>query len=261
MLNRSIEYTEFMKLSSKIFLRIRYRFPKFDFGVAFSEFLLDHIAPAVYFDKWMIQPFNGQALRWGTVSAIARNFNASVAIETGTYLGSSTPYLSSLVSEHTYSIEIDSDTFGKTSRRFRENHSQRNIDLILGDSAVEIINVLDKLNSTTTRVIAYLDAHWLEAIPTTDELEALTEWGGAWVAIIDDFMVPHDHGYGFDSYGNTTIGPDVVPKNCGISIFVPSVSSDLETNAKRGTGYLFNEKSRMIVKPENFSDLVQVTHS
>lgn len=249
-----------MKLSSKIVLRLRYCFPRFDFGVAFSEFLLDHIAPAVYFDRWMIQPFNGQAIRWNTVSAISRNFNAAVAIETGTYLGSSTPYLSSLVSGKTYSIEIDSETFEKTSRRFRENHSRRDIDLILGDSAIEIKKVLEKLNPDTTRIIAYLDAHWLDAIPTTDELLALTNWGGAWVAIIDDFMVPHDHGYGFDFYEGTTIGLDVVPKDHGISIFVPSVSSDLETNAKRGTGYLFNEKSRIIVKPEDFRDLVQVTH-
>ena len=249
-----------MKLSSKVFLRLRYRLPNFVFGVGFSELFLDHIAPAVYFDRWMIQPFNGQAIRWNTISAIARKLDASVAIETGTFLGSSTPYLSSLVSGKTYSIEISSETLRKTARRFRENHSQRNIELILGDSAIEIKNVLKKLDPDKIRVIAYLDAHWLGAIPTSDELIALTQWGGTWVAIVDDFKVPHDDGYGFDLYGDTIIGCDVVPKESGISIFVPSVSSNLETNAKRGTGYLFNEKSKLIVNPESFGDLIQIAN-
>jgi hypothetical protein len=249
-----------VKLLSVVYSRLRYRLPNFVFGVHLSELLLDHIAPAVYFDKWMIQPFNGQAVRWNTISAISREFNASIAIETGTFLGSSTPYLSSLVSGKTYSIEINPETFRKTSRRFRENHAHLDIELILGDSAIEIRNVLKKLDPNTTRIIAYLDAHWLDAIPTLDELLALTQWGGAWVAIIDDFKVPNDDGYGFDFYGSTTIGPDVVPKDSEISIFVPRGSSNLETNAKRGTGYLFNEKSKLIVKPEVFVDLIQLPH-
>ncbi len=250
-----------MKLASRIFLRIRYRIPKVDFGVGFSEALLDHIDPSVYFDRWMIQPFNGQAVRWNTISAISRAFEPNVAIETGTFLGSSTPYISSLTSGKTYSIEINEESFEKTSRRFRLNHSDRDIELILGDSAKKIREVLAKLDPVSTRVIAYLDAHWLDAIPTTDELLALVEWGGAWVAVIDDFKVPQDAGYGFDHYGTKIIGAEIVPVNCGISIFVPSVPSVRETNAKRGTGYLFNEKARVVVKPDDFHDLMRIDHT
>jgi hypothetical protein len=250
-----------MKIHSKIFLKLRYRLPKFTFGVEFSEALLDHIAPFVYFDKWMIQPFNGQAVRWNTISAISRKFEPTTAVETGTFLGSSTPYISSLVSGKTYSIEINVESFNKTTRRFRENHSERNIELILGDSAQKIREVLAELDPESIRVIAYLDAHWLDAIPTADELLALVEWGGAWIAIIDDFMVPHDDGYGFDHYGETTIGADIVPLNCGISIFVPRGPSSQETNAKRGTGYLFNEQSKRIVQPDDFRDLARITQS
>ena len=250
-----------MRLRSRMLLSLRYRLPNFEFGAGFSEMLLDHIAPAVYFDKWMIQPFNGQALRWNTISGISRRFEATVAIETGTYLGSSTPYISSLASGKTYSIEINEETLKKTTRRFRENHSGRDIELILGDSAVEIRKVLSKLDPRSNRVIAYLDAHWLDAIPTTDELLALVEWGGAWVAIIDDFKVPHDDGYGFDHYGNTIIGIEIVPANSGITTFVPKTDSSRESGVKRGTGYLFNEHSMSIVKPEEFSDLVRIEHS
>ncbi len=249
-----------MRLRSRMLLSLRYRLPNFVFGDGFSEMLLDHIAPAVYFDKWMIQPFNGQAVRWNTNSGISRRFEATVAVETGTYLGSSTPYISSLASGKTYSIEINQETLKKTTRRFRENHSSRDIELILGDSAVEIRKVLSKLDAKSNRVIAYLDAHWLDAIPTTDELLALVKWGGAWVAIIDDFKVPHDAGYGFDHYGDTIIGPSIVPANSEIATFVPKIDSSQETGVKRGTGYLFNELSMAIVKPDEFSDLVRINH-
>lgn len=249
-----------MRLRSRILLSLRYRLPNFEFGVGFSEMLLDHIPPSVYFDKWMIQPFNGQAVRWSTISAISRSFAPTVAIETGTFLGSSTPYISTLVTGKTFSIEINKDTLQKTIRRFRENHPKRDIDLILGDSAQEIKKILRKLNPLDNRVIAYLDAHWLDAIPTTDELLALVEWGGAWVAIIDDFKVPHDSGYGFDQYGDTVIGPKIVPTKSGISVYVPSISSTRESGVRRGTGYLFNELSEAIVKPESLGDLVKVDH-
>lgn len=249
-----------MRLRSRILLSLRYRLPNFEFGVGFSEMLLDHIPPAVYFDKWMIQPFNGQAVRWSTISAISRSFAPTVAIETGTFLGSSTPYISTLVTGKTYSIEINQETLQKTTRRFRENHPSRDIDLILGDSAEEIRKVLASLDPAFTRVIAYLDAHWLDAIPTTDELLALVEWGGAWIAVIDDFKVPHDSGYGYDQYGDTVIGPKIVPAKSGISVYVPSISSNRESGVKRGTGYLFNDLSKAIVRPDNFSDLVEIDH-
>jgi hypothetical protein len=117
------------------------------------------------------------------------------------------------------------------------------ITCILGDSANEIAKLLQNLDPKTERVLAYLDAHWLDAIPTKRDLEQLVEWGGQWIAIVDDFQVPHDAGYEFDAYGDVIIGETQVPKDCELEILVPSVSAQLETGARRGTGYIIHGKS------------------
>jgi hypothetical protein len=246
-----------MRVTLHIQGRIRRYVPKFVFGVNFSEFLLDHIEPAVYFDRWSIQPFNGQARRWQTISAIARKFQGSHAIETGTFLGSSTPYLSSLVSGKTYTIEIDKSSANKSLKRFAQNHAALDIELILGDSAVQITNILKMIDPKNQRIIAYLDAHWLEAIPTADEILALHNWGGVWIAIIDDFKVPAQGGYGFDRYGIVEIGPNIVPKSKGLRVFLPSGTPEHETGSRRGTGYVFSPVAVEIVRPDNFDDLVE----
>jgi hypothetical protein len=138
-----------------------------------------------------------------------------------------------------YTIEIDEATFEKAKARHQSNYRDLDITHILGDSAHEIEKVLNVLDPATDRVIAYLDAHWLDAIPTKEELNKLVAWGGDWIAIIDDFQVPNDSGYSFDQYGEVTIGKSQVPKHSGIRTFTPSISSEMETGAKRGTGYIF----------------------
>jgi predicted O-methyltransferase YrrM len=153
-----------------------------------------------------------QAERWNTISTIANRFKNTHAIETGTYLGSTTPYISSLVSEATFTIEINAKTEKKARKCFEKNHARRNIHLIHGDSVQEIKVVLKNIDPAASRVLAYLDAHWLDKIPTIEEITSLVEWGGPWIAIIDDFNVPLDNGYGFDHCGDVIIGPMLVPK-------------------------------------------------
>ena len=247
-----------MRLRTRLFLSFRYRLPDFKIGIGFSELLLDHIPPHVYFDRWSIQPFNGQAERWSTISAVAKRFKGTHAIETGTYLGSSTPYISSLVSGSTFTIEINAETVKKTRKRFEQNHAERNIHLIQGDSVQEIKKILQNIDPVTSRVLAYLDAHWLDKIPTTEEIISLAKWGGPWIAIIDDFNVPSDNGYGFDHYGDVIIGPAIVPKLEGLHVYVPSGPSNRETGVARGTGYIFNSAAMEIVVPDDFQELVEV---
>jgi hypothetical protein len=212
--------------------------PRFYFGQQFSEFCLDHIKPHIYFDRWSIQPFNGQARRMSVIWQISRVFKPTVGIETGTFLGSSTPYLSSMVERDIYTIEIDKNTFLLAKERFEKNNHQKNIKLILGDSVHQIDNILSDLNANSDRVIAYLDAHWYDAIPTTDEIQSLINWGGSWVAIIDDFKIPNDPGYKFDSYGEIEIGKDILPAEPDLCLYIPNVSSALETGRRKGTGYI-----------------------
>lgn len=244
-----------MRLSTRILIKLRLMAPKFYFGPQLSEFCLDHIKPHVYFDKWAIQPFNGQARRMAVIWEIARTFKPTVGVETGTFMGSSTPYLATMVEGEMFTIEIDKPTFNLATERFEKNGHQKNINLILGDSVHQIKKILNGLNPNEDRVLAYLDAHWYDAIPTTEEIEALIHWGGSWIAVIDDFKIESDSGYRFDSYGEVEIGKDVLPSNKNLRLFVPSISSEYETGRRKGTGYVCMKSDAKVL--ESISDLTQ----
>lgn len=216
--------------------------PKFYFGEQLSEFFLDHIRPFRYFDRWSIQPFNGQSKRMSVIWQIARDFKPTLGIETGTFLGSSTPYLASMVSGDMYTIEIDEQTALLAKERFEKNHKNSKIKLVVGDSVERISQILGKTNPKDSRILAYLDAHWYTAVPTTAEIEALINWGGSWIAIVDDFKVPDDKGYRFDVYGAIEISKEILPDNEELCLYVPMIPSEQETGRRKGTGYVCQKK-------------------
>ena len=226
-------------MKSWIFSKLKGFAPQFFFSRAVGEILLTHVRPRDFMDHWSVQPFNGQIIRHKTISKIIEDFEPTACIETGTYLGSSTPYLAAYSNAPTYTIEIDNSTYEKAKNRHASNFKGLNIVNILGDSAIEIEKVLSKMDPRSDKVLAYLDAHWLDAIPTKAELNNLIAWGGEWIAIIDDFHVPLDSGYSFDQYGDVIIGKSQVPQSPNVRTFSPAVDSNLETGAKRGTGYIF----------------------
>ena len=237
---------------------VRDHSPRFYVNSDFAPVMLDHVEPYVYMDHWSVQPFNGQARRFTSISAIATAFAPSHVIETGTYLGSSTPYLASFASSATYTVEIDTHVATRARRRFEVNHPSSGIELVVGDSATTIVRILAAIPADGTRVMAYLDAHWRDQIPTTAEINALETWGGVWIAVIDDFRVDGDDGYGFDRYGDVVIGPGIVPDVPGLQVWVPSGNAQRETGARRGTGYLFSEAALSLIPDHALVGLRQV---
>lgn len=191
-----------------------------------------------------------------TISQIARVFMPTVGIETGTYMGSSTPYLASMVSKKMYTIEIDQRISKLASERFQKNHPKSKIILLTGDSVVEITKILSTLDSRSERVLAYLDAHWYDNVPTTQEIQALINWGGPWIAVIDDFKVPFDPGYKFDVYGELEIGINILPMSAEINLFVPNSPSETETGRRKGTGYVCMNSE--VASLENLMELKRV---
>jgi predicted O-methyltransferase YrrM len=130
-----------MKIRKKVMIKTRLMMPNFYFGEQLSEFFLDHIKPHRYFDKWSIQPFNGQSKRMSVIWQIAKDFNPTLGIETGTFLGSSTPYLASMVSGEMYTIEIEEQTALLAKERFEKNHKSSKIILVVGDSVEKISEI------------------------------------------------------------------------------------------------------------------------
>jgi hypothetical protein len=78
----------------------------------------------------------------------------------------------------------------------------------------------------------------------------LIEWGGGWVAAIDDFLIPTDSGYKYDSYGDKVIGLEILPQSSDLQVWIPRESADFETGVRSGTGYVFSNASIVEIFPK-----------
>ena len=143
------------------------------------------------------------------ICLIANTLKPDYCIETGTYLGTSTIFLAGLARK-TWTIEINEAFLQKAKNRFKYSCANLNIEAITGNSVLELPKIL-KSFSSNEKVLVYLDAHWLHNVPTGNEISILNEWGDLWVAVIDDFKVDHDPGYGYDSYGNLEVSLNIIP--------------------------------------------------
>jgi len=222
----------------------------------FASLLPEILNPSTWLDFWFVKPMNGQSCRIKHLVRLADSFSPTIAIETGTYFGTSTPFLSRLVDGKTFTIESDSQLFQKAKERL--NNESKYIEVIHGDSTEEMREILKKVPKEFERVIAYLDAHWYARVPTREEIEILFNWGGSWIAIIDDFQIISDSGYTYDKYGDQIVGKDMVPRHPGIEVWVSQVNSEFETGAKRGTGYVFSPGTRAKLTELAMRDLVQI---
>jgi hypothetical protein len=88
----------------------------------------------------------------------------------------------------------------------------------------------------------YLDAHWGNDLPLFSEIEALNNWGGKFVAVIDDFQIVEDPGYGFDQYGDQIVGKNAIPLTQKTKLYRLAAPSRSETGSKRGTGIVIHNE-------------------
>jgi hypothetical protein len=240
-------------------LNALFRFgPKFYFGRNLSIFILHYIDPYIYMNKWFSRPFNGQVSRHKQIQQISNVVKPDVAVETGTFLGTSTPYLATMVSGNTYTIEFVAKYAKKARMRFESEFQNLRITLIEGNSVKEIQRLLRTIPPTST-ILAYLDAHWEKELPTAQELNELLQWGDNWVAVIDDFKIPGDDSYGFDQYGDLVVDQSLIPQ--GVRLMVPNQSAKSESGARKGTGYVFGPAYKNENLTEDFPDLREVSSS
>jgi hypothetical protein len=137
----------------------------------------------------------------------------------------------------TYTIEADRRIYGFSRARLRR---KRNVTLCQGDSRGELRTLFDgPLRLASDEVIfAYLDAHWNAELPLAEELEIIFSRCPAAIAMIDDFEVPFDPGYGYDDYGPekaptaSYIAP--VVSRYQLQTFYPSTPSAAESGLRRG---------------------------
>jgi cephalosporin hydroxylase len=230
------------------------------FGESISYKVLNHIHPKYIVRKWGNFPLNGQFIRMQQIAKIANSMKPTHVIETGTYFAGSTGYLATLTQGQCITIEANPKFYEIAKQNIDLNFSDGKIETLHGSSDIELPKILQKIPQDS-RILAYLDAHWYEDIPIQREIWALQSWGGLWVAVVDDFKVPGDEGYGFDVYGDLVIGPNIIPVEFfrkDMRLFVPKTSSKNETGRKKGTGYIFSFKSMDILQESIFEDLEEV---
>jgi hypothetical protein len=230
-----------MKLIKRLIisLLLRINLP-FVFNKFWSDYLVVHISPNSYFRYWFINPFNGQSKRLYTFYGLVHKLKPTIGIETGTYFGSSTWLFFGMNLKEFHSIEVN-EKYAEVARvRHARELEDKNLQIHTGNSSDVMRIILSQLPKSE-RVIAYLDAHWESNIPTAAEVESLVNWGGPWIALIDDFKVETDLTYGFDTYLNTEIGMNLLLNSQNFYIYLPSETSEHESGARRGTAYLIGK--------------------
>jgi hypothetical protein len=179
-------------------------------------------------------PFNGQAFRRRLVAELCARVAFAAVVETGTYRGSTTAHLRRVMRLPVHSFEATPRNHGFARARL---WLARGVHLYRGDSRTGIAALAGSAARPNGPVFFYLDAHWGDDVPLREEVAlAFRHWDQA-VALIDDFAVPDDPGYGFDDHGTghaltlAYLGPSAAPP---MAVWFPACASGAETGARRG---------------------------
>jgi len=190
-------------------------------------------------------PFNGQKHRQNIFAAL-KGFDFSAIMETGSFRGTTTA-LFAKTGLPVFTCEGHPRNYGFARASLL---GFRNVSLRFGDSRAQLRKILAELGPADRGkpIFFYLDAHWHKDLPLAEELEIVLEACAQPVIMIDDFEVPDDPGYGFDSYGKgkslirSYVEPFISRHN--LSLFYPSAPSADESGAKRGCAILVRADKR-----------------
>lgn len=201
-----------------------------------KDFFYSYFAPKL----WWAQYFNGQVKRTEFIASCLREIAFTNVIETGTFMGNSSIALASLSNCKVHTVEVNQKYFNSAEKRIKLHHEGLNIQQYLGSSEQVLEGILRTMSPQFDTLFLYLDAHWGKHLPLNSEISILNSWGGKFIALIDDFQILDDNGYGFDKYENFVIGKDLVPLTKSTKLFRLAAPSSLETGSKRGTGIVIH---------------------
>lgn len=138
------------------------------------------------------EPFNGDVFAQEEFANLIKDYKVKTVIETGTYKGITTKYLSS-VSANVISIEIGPKRLQQAQTN---NKGKNNIQFYLGNSP----EILKQILPIKEKCLFFLDAHWNNYNPLLDELKVIAEHKMKPIIAIHDFKVPDNKELGYDSY-------------------------------------------------------------
>ena len=190
-------------------------------------------------------PFNGQRERRRIFEDILYSFSPRAIVETGTFRGTTTDYMATLAAVPVFSVELDAHSWGFSRARFLLD---RRITLSHGDSRSFLRWLVSSGRvDPTVPCFFYLDAHWNEDLPLVAELDFILGNFRSPLIMVDDFQVPFDQGYGFDTLAEVPFGLGMVAgalaRHAVRRVFFPAAASSAETGARRGCLVLGNDES------------------
>ncbi len=97
-----------------------------------------------------------------TLQTYSIKFSLKILVETGTLYGDMVEAMKE-VFERIYSIELDNQLYEEAKKRFK---AAKHIELICGDSGVEMINLMDKIDEPA---LFWLDAHYSGGVTAKGE--------------------------------------------------------------------------------------------
>jgi predicted O-methyltransferase YrrM len=201
--------------------------------------MIDYLRFSKQPDSWG-GPFNGQRKRQELFVSLIHNGRPAAIIETGTCRGTSTLFMAEASRAAVYSVETNARTFSFAKLRLRKH---RNVRLFLGDSREVLPKFFEREGRSYAgqRLLFYLDAHEAhrgEEHPLAGELTTILLAVPQAIIMIDDFQVPGDPGYEYDTYGvGKALTRAWIAKHLGhyaLTEFYPSTPSAEESGARRG---------------------------
>lgn len=142
--------------------------------------------------------FNDQRFRKEIFSELNLVFQFEKIVETGTFSGNTTGYFSAQSGLPIDTAEI-SELFYYVAKKRLSDHE--NITLYNMDSVSMLSKLASNPENTKKKTFFYLDAHWYDNLPLTEEIETICKNYSDYVIMIDDFKVENDPGYKYDDYG------------------------------------------------------------
>jgi len=141
-----------------------------------------------------MRPMNGDTNLQEIVRNIVNINNIDVIIETGTHVGWSTGFFSSLVPK-VITTEI-SEKWQSEAKKNLVDYT--NIEFILGDSAAKLPDIINPLIGK--RVLFFLDSHFNNDKSLDRELEVIKNSKVIPYILIHDFKVPNRPDLGYDTW-------------------------------------------------------------
>lgn len=144
-------------------------------------------------------PFNEDSFMEAHFLGLKEKYNIKNVIETGTYHGVTTAWLSHHF-DKVWTTEINEDFYKVSGERL---YGCKNVVRLLGSSTKTLPFIIRELN--LGNVLVFLDAHWYEN-PLLQELTILAENNlKPSVLCIHDMKNPNDLTMGYDSYPDQKI--------------------------------------------------------